>query len=387
MVSHGAPELTRRALIELAAHTDEAYEVILVDNGSDARTRTALGGLAGIRLMLNSENRGFGPASNQGAAVAQGRYLLFLNTDAFLHTGWFPPLAGALEAGDVAAVVPKLLNEDGSLQDAGVLLAQDGTVIVYGDGEPADDPRFGFRRFVDAGSAAVMLMRRDRFLELGGFDDRYAPAYYEDADLCMQIKAAGLGVLYEPAAAASHVRYGSGDPAMARALSERNRARFAERWVQQLTGRPRSFATPSPQAALTARDAGAWPHILVVPNWGATSTEPAWDPQRLADRLLTHWPQARLSWSCEATAEPSGQLHAGVESIPFTGPQWLDDRLFHYDVVLFHEPPDPLVMRTLDRTQPQAPRVELSTLATAPEAQLLHQLARAGILSSTHPNR
>jgi GT2 family glycosyltransferase len=386
MVSYGALALTSRALAALEASTDETYEVIVVDNGSDAHTRAALSEMAWLRLVLNSANRGFGPASNQGAALARGRYLLFLNTDAFLHPGWFPRLAHALDLRDVAAVVPKLLNADGSLQDAGVLLAQDGRVIVYGDGERPDDPRFDFRRYVDAGSAAVMLMHRERFLELGGFDDRYAPAYYEDADLCLRIAASGSRVLYEPSATATHVRHGSGSLEQARVLSERNRGRFAQRWATALTGRPRSFAAASPQAALTARDAGAWPRMLALSHPGGSARASAPDLGALVQRLLGHWPQARLSWAHAPAAGPV-QLDPWVESLAITGPGWLDDRRFHYDAILLDGPAEPEVRAVLDRTQPQAARIELSELREVSDQRLLSTFARAGLLSAARARR
>jgi GT2 family glycosyltransferase len=210
MVAHGAWALTQRALAALAAHTEPPFEVIIVDNASPDETPARLSELSHLRVILNSENRGFGPATNQGAEHARGERLLLLNTDTFVRPGWLEPLLATLDETTVGAVVPRYLYPDGRLQEAGVLLAQDGTVHVYGD---RDDPHrlcYCFRRAVDSGSAACMLLRRTTFDALGGFDERYAPAYYEDADFCLRLAQQGLAVVYEPRSTVTHVRYGSG---------------------------------------------------------------------------------------------------------------------------------------------------------------------------------
>src|SRR5579859_1580960 len=230
MVSHGAWELTERAISALAEHTERRFELIVVDNASDSHTRARLAELRNIRTHFNTENVGFGPANNQGAGAARGEYLLLLNTDVFVHPGWLEPLIAALADPTIAAAVPRFLYPDGSLQEAGGLLARDGSVMLYGDGEDPDLPCYRFPRRIDYGSAACMLMRRESFLRHGGFDERYAPAYFEDADLCMRFAQAGLSVMYEPRSTVTHVRHGSGEISSATQLSERNHRLFFERW-------------------------------------------------------------------------------------------------------------------------------------------------------------
>ena len=263
MVTYGACELAERAVEALIAHTRALFELIVVDNGSDDQTRAWLSELRNARLILNDENRGFGGAVNQASEEARGEYLVLLNTDAYVHPGWLEPMLAALGRPGVGAVVPQYLHPDGSLQEAGALLAQDGTVLVYGDGDDPGRLCYRFRRVVDYGAAACMLIRRATFEELGGFDERYRPAYYEDADLCLRLAQRGLSVVYEPRATVTHVRYGSSGAGTAVELSERNRARFVERWGSQLTGRPWAFRDASGQAAIAARDAQASPRILL----------------------------------------------------------------------------------------------------------------------------
>lgn len=379
MVSHGSWRLTERAVDALVAHTDRPFELIVVDNGSDGETVRRVSRLHHARVILNEENRGFGPASNQGAEHARGEYLLLLNTDAFVHPGWLEPLLETIQQPGVGAVVPRFLHPDGSLQDAGVLVACDGTVQVHGDGDRAERLRYRFKRRVDYGSAACLLIRREAFTTVGGFDDAYAPAYYEDVDLAMRLSRIGLATVYQPRSTVTHVRYGSGGQDQAAELSERNRRTFAERWRAELFGRPWTFTGVSDQAAIAARDVNATPRVLICANVLETTVVP------LIRSLLTSWPNARITWATRTKTtdsfDPEMWLAAGVELADAADPIWLESRLFHYDVV-FLSRPDRRLLDVIERTQPQASHIALAELDPEPDAllaQLSDMLAAAGI--------
>ena len=136
-------------------------------------------------------------------------------------------------------------------------------MLLYGDGDDPDLGCYRFSRRVDYGSAVCMAVRLSTFRGLGGFDESYTPAYYEDADFCMRLAMGGMAVMYEPRARVAHVRYGSGGLDAAVELSERNRNLFAERWAIQLEGRPPTFTDASEQAAIASRDARARPRLLI----------------------------------------------------------------------------------------------------------------------------
>src|SRR5205823_6432980 len=119
MVTHGAWSLTERAVAALIARTEPIFELIVVDNDSKDETRAQLSALRNARVILNDKNEGFGPAANRGAADARGEHLLLLNTDAFVEPGWLEPLRVTMQDPTVGATVPRYLNPDGSLQDAG----------------------------------------------------------------------------------------------------------------------------------------------------------------------------------------------------------------------------------------------------------------------------
>jgi GT2 family glycosyltransferase len=152
----------------------------------------------------------------------------------------------------------------GRLQEAGCIIWGDGVTMGIGRGLDPEDPTVMVRRDVDYCSGAFLMTPRRAWERLGGFDEAYAPAYYEDADYCMRLRRLGLRVVYEPTAIVDHYELGSqaktGDAA---AMSERNRAIFVERHAAALNrhGRrgahrleravePRSM-TPAFQSAAT----------------------------------------------------------------------------------------------------------------------------------------
>jgi hypothetical protein len=266
-----------------------------------------------------------------------------------------------------------------------VLLARDGTVQVYGDGEDPEQPWYRFQRTIDYGSAVCMMIRTTTFLGLGGFDEVYAPAYYEDTDLCMRLAQDGMEVVYEPRATVTHVRYGSGTLALATELSERNRKIFAERWSAQLSGRPSTFARAGDQVEIAARDASARPRALI---WARSDGPGAEEAIR---GLLEGWPRARLTWVTGAAGAGLARWReAGVEVIDDGDSSWLARRLFHYDVVLVGDDCDAESQAAIHRTQPQAPQVSLESLtdpARALNVRLTWALARAGVAPPTGAQR
>src|SRR5690606_8694089 len=105
---------------------------------------------------------------------------------------------------DAGLVGAQLLYPDGRLQEAGGVVFRDGNAMNYGRFGDPTDPRYAYLRDVDYASGAAIALPRALFLGLGGFDTRYAPAYYEDTDIAFAVRAAGHRVLYQPAARIVH---------------------------------------------------------------------------------------------------------------------------------------------------------------------------------------
>ena len=368
MVLYGGGKVATRAISALAQNTEPCFELILVDNASqDDSLARVEEQVEGATVVRNTTNTGFGPASNQGAALARGRTLCFLNSDALVEPGWLPPLLETLAEPGVGAAVPLFLNENGTVQEAGSVVDSIGHAhAVGGDGDPRDF-RYRFRREVDFGSAACMLVPAELFFELGGFDELFAPAYFEDTDLCFKLHERGLKTIFEPRSRVVHIRHGSGTSGAARKLMEEHRDLFVERWGERLTRRPRLVeVAQKPHQMLAARDAEALDRILVIDDRVPYTDRGSGDPRMAAllGELAALWPAARITFAAshgedaERYAEPL--LRQGIEIVaqPADWTDWFEERRFHYGVVIVSRQQNAGAFHGhLSRTQPQALRV------------------------------
>jgi GT2 family glycosyltransferase len=193
------------ALVE-SQHVNRARaEVILVDDASPDDTFEIASGIRGLRVVRLPRNVGFLIAANAGVAESKGRNILFLNNDTEPVGQWLDPLLELFDRRPAALVVgSRLVYPDGRLQEAGGIIFDDASGWNYGRGLDAFDPRFTYEREVDYVSGASLMVRGGFLRERGGFDVRFAPAYYEDTDLCFAARAAGGEVWYQPASIVVH---------------------------------------------------------------------------------------------------------------------------------------------------------------------------------------
>ena len=228
-------DLTLTCLRALAEQNDVPMDVVVVDNASTDETTELLARLDGVTVIRNSSNLGFTIALNIGARVSRGEFLLFVNNDAALAPGSIKHLVESARRSDtIGAVGGKLVYTDGTLQEAGSIIWADGSCEGYGRGGDPSAPEFNFERPVDFCSAALLLARRALFEQLGGFDERYRPAYYDDADYCARVWASGHGVIYQPRASAIHYEFGSTSPEASMELQLGRRPIFVSthrRWL------------------------------------------------------------------------------------------------------------------------------------------------------------
>jgi GT2 family glycosyltransferase/glycosyltransferase involved in cell wall biosynthesis len=242
---------TLACLRALAAHPPQAaFEVIVVDDGSADESPAALPQVAGLRYHRRAVNGGFIAACNDGAALARGEFLVFLNNDTVPQPGWLDALLRTFdEHPDAGLVGAQLLYPDGRLQEAGGVVFRDGSAWNYGRFESPDDPRYGYLRDADYVSGAALAIPRALFASLSGFDARYAPAYYEDTDLAFAVRGAGRRVLYQPAARVVHDEGATSGTDIGngiKAYQARNQAVFAQRRAQALAAQSPPGDAPTP---------------------------------------------------------------------------------------------------------------------------------------------
>ena len=348
-------EWLARTLGAVLANTKPCYELIVVDNASpDGSSSRLAATVENVRIVQNQKNFGFGLACNQGASFARGEFLVFLNSDALVHSGWLPPLLETAANNPlIGAVGSRFLNLDGTIQEAGALLFRDTTTGAYGNRCPDTPGDFHRPRVVDYVSAACLMVKRCAFNHVGGFDPVYAPAYYEDVDLCLNLASHGYLTVYEPRSTVTHVYGWSEQHDVNEAVLTRNRALFARRWSHVLASRPlvRSEGT---RDIIASRDAPLSDRLLVVtdrmPEEGSRGAE-------LIRELAGLCPTGHVALLARDATPGRRDDLLPVEIAPGGldgAAEWLDDRRFHYDTILSLAPRLDSLEGAVRKTQPQA---------------------------------
>jgi GT2 family glycosyltransferase len=263
-------EYTAACLRSLAETAAEApFEVIVVDDGSSDETPERLEKIEGLTAIRNEQNLGFIGSCNRGAEAARGEFIVMLNNDTQVLKGWLDALLDTFaQFPDTGIAGGRLVFPDGRMQEAGGIVFNDGSGWNYGKFDKPDRPEYQFVREADYCSGACIMMPTGLFRELGGFDDHYAPAYYEDTDLAFRVRAKGLKARVQPAAtivhhegATSGTDLGSG----AKRFQAVNREKFLERWKDELPKFPSPIVNPEDRVEIRrARDHRLKGRVLVI---------------------------------------------------------------------------------------------------------------------------
>ena len=222
-------------------------EVLVADDASSDETAEELSQWSArepvLKILRNQTNQGFLRTCNLAAAASTGEILVLLNNDTVLLPNWLPPLWQVIaEHPDAGAVGGKLLFHDGSLQEAGGMVFRDGSAANFGrtDANPAD-LIYNFLRPVDYCSGALLATPRKVWEEIGGFDTRYEPAYYEDTDYCFAVRQIGRRVYYQPDSEIVHLEglsSGTDISCGVKRYQALNQQKFLSKWADVLKRQP-----------------------------------------------------------------------------------------------------------------------------------------------------
>jgi len=242
LVLYGRCELTYLCLQSLLANCRVPYEVIVIDNASNDETPRLLNRIENARIVQNPQNIGFVKAVNQAAGLAQGEHLLLLNNDTQLVGDAVAIAADVLDSeSDIGAVGGRIVAPDGTLQDAGSMVFSDGATLACGRGTRPTNPAFTVQRNVDYCSGAFLMTRKSDFDALGGLDEDYSPAYFEELDYCTRLAKQGKRVVCEPRVLLLHYGSASDSNAQVRVLMRRNRLSYYKKhrdWLERRSASP-----------------------------------------------------------------------------------------------------------------------------------------------------
>lgn len=272
---YGYLDYTLRCLRSFAFHPPHTpLEIIVVNDCSPDSTQKILELIDGLTLILNDSNQGFLRSCNLGAGAARGEFLCFLNNDTEITSNWLDELVRTFEEFPGTGLVgSKLVYPDGRLQEAGGIIWRDASAWNFGRGHNPDLPVFNYAREVDYCSAASIMVPKQVFEKVGGFDERYLPAYCEDADLALKIRSDGLRVIYQPLSVVIHyegVTSGTDTSSGVKAHQVRNAKQLFERWRETLATRQ----APG-QDLDRAKDRAATRRVLVIDHCTPTPDQDA----------------------------------------------------------------------------------------------------------------
>jgi GT2 family glycosyltransferase len=230
VVNWNRKELLRACLASLRVQEGVAFEVVVVDNGSEDGSADLAEGEFGARVIRNSCNLGFCAANNQGIAAAKGEFVALLNNDAEAAPGWLAALHRACcLREDVGMAASKVLvwEDPRRIDKAGHLIFPDGQNRGRGSGA-LDEGQYDREEEALWPDGCAAMYRKEMLDRIGGFDEDFF-AYGDDAELGLRARIAGWKCIYAPDAVVRHHRGATMGKDSARRLEliERNRVLLA----------------------------------------------------------------------------------------------------------------------------------------------------------------
>jgi len=239
--AYNQEKYTLACIESIIRHTenDVTYEIVIMDDKSPDESARVIGKyMKNILFHSNEENLGFLRNCNNGAKFANGKYILFLNNDTNVQPGWLSSLVILIEsADDIGMVGSRLVYPTGQQQEAGGIIWKDGSGWNFGHLDDPNKPEYNYVKEADYLTGAAMMIKHSLWLEIGGFDERYVPAYFEDSDLAFEVRKHGYRTLYQPKSVVIHfegISHGTDTGTGIKRYQVLNREKFIEKWKPEL---------------------------------------------------------------------------------------------------------------------------------------------------------
>jgi GT2 family glycosyltransferase len=223
-------EYTKLCVESVQRYTSEPYELILVDNGSKDDSAAFMQSVAGAKVIINGENRGFAGGNNQGIRAAAGRWIVLLNNDTIVTKGWLSRLISHAEKDPKVGMVSPMSNyvatADQRVSPDYTLETLQKFAALYARKHPGQQSRHEFL------SGFCWLVKREVFAQVGVLDEEFAIGGFEDNDFCMRAHRAGWALVVARDTFIHH--FGSksfeGNNLDRSHIQNENGRRFAEKW-------------------------------------------------------------------------------------------------------------------------------------------------------------
>jgi len=344
--------------------TYKNYEIIIVTNNHDesSEMRQYLKTLK-HKVIVYDKDYSFGGMNNLGASNAKGEFVLFLNDDTEVASpNWLEGFLSLALNDKVGAVGAKLLYPNMKIQDCGGIVWQDGTAWNYGRFLNSNDPRCNYVRDADYITGACLFVKKQIFDQVGGFDRRYEPAYWEDTDLCFSIQKEGYRVLYQPLSKVIHYEgqtQGINTSKGIKSYQIVNQKKFYDKWKAILENR----LMGSMPNSLLERDRREGLNILYIDNYVP-------EPDKDSGSLRTFNMLGILSYmKNKVTFWHDNQKHTqpyvtelqqkGIEVMDNTNnfDRFLDERKNVYDVAILTRPY--IAVKYIDKIKTKMPNCKI----------------------------
>ncbi len=267
---HNQLNFTLNCLRAIKLNVSEKYsfEVIVVDDYSTDETQQTLIQICNLIYLRNITNVGFLKSCNLAVKQAKGKYICLLNNDTLVQKNWLESSVNTLISDEsIGCVGSKLIYPYGLLQEAWGIIFSDASGINYGKHQHPKNSNYNFLREVDYCSGASLLFLKKDFEAIGGFDERFAPAYYEDIDFCFSIRELlKKKVVYQPLSVLVHFEgISSGkisNKLNVKSYQDINKNKFVDKWRKQLT-----LNHPIQQVNVAARKYLPAKNVLIIDSY------------------------------------------------------------------------------------------------------------------------
>jgi len=258
-------ELTYHCIASIAlAYNKTSYEVILADDCSTDETIHAADIIKNVVISKNPENLRFLRSCNQASKIAKGEYIIFLNNDTEVTSYWLDELINKMKADpSIGLTGSKLLNLDGTLQEAGGIVWENGQPWNVGRNVNPLTPEYNYAREVDYLTGAAMCIRSTIWNEVGQFSEELAPCYYEDTELAFKVRDAGYKTVYVPHSVVVHFEGQSHGTDITKGLKRYqviNESKFRQKWFKAF----KNNGKPSFENLKFEKDRNIEQRILVI---------------------------------------------------------------------------------------------------------------------------